>query len=409
MWQSFLMWDGAGWTIATIWIVIGLLAGAASWSRLSGWPARVGGAVSAIFLLLGVFLFVGATAYQLEADRERRSFPMPGSLVDVGGYRIHIYCNGVADAGAPTLIWISGGYGAGMYSYPLQQSWISGGGRACIIDRAGAGWSDPGPSPRSTKQIVVDFERAVAASGENGPFVLVGHSLGGMVAVNWASRSALDILGVVALDPTPQALIASGGHARINGWCGAPDPSTLMLMSMLGIGTLFPGMHPMNSEEWLTHNQSLENVRPILKYFESRPRAIAIAMDGFRNSCNGGFEEIRSPGALGDLPVLAIVQSFEPTAEARRHAEEWSGVQDEQDWQNYIRASEASRDEYPAFSTNGALILLPKDFGHNFPIENPEYTIERIQEFVAALETGQAVSEDKIDSSAPAGAKHEQQ
>lgn len=385
MLQKLLMWEAFG----IVFPLLLLIASAFFWRssmKAGGVIARRLGLTGSIGLgLVSAALLIGAIAYKFEASRERQSFPMPGVLVDVGGYRIHVYCEGEAAQGHPTLVWISGGYGAGLYSFHLQQAWTARGGRSCIIDRAGTGWSELGPEPRSIKQTSIEFEKAMSGAEEKGPFVLVGHSLGGIVAANWAARSQLDISAIVALDPTPQAMIAAGGHARSGGWCGAPDPSLRMALSLFGAGTLFPSLHPMNSQGWKDRNKSLEPVRQILKYFESRPRTMVVSANGFENVCNGGYEEIRTPGALGDLPVLAIVQSFSPDAQQRENAERWSGIRDDKDWENYVAIQKASQQEYPGFSSRGQLILLPPDFGHNFPIEQPDYTIEQVRGFVETL------------------------
>ena len=122
--------------------------------------------------------------------------PPPGRLVDVGGYRLHIYCQG---HGSPTVIMDSGLGGSSLEWEPVQQR-ISKYTRACWYDRAGYGWSDPGPSPRDSEQITSELRTLLRNADIPGPYVLVGHSFGGYIAQLFAKRFPTLTAGVVLVD-----------------------------------------------------------------------------------------------------------------------------------------------------------------------------------------------------------------
>ena len=100
----------------------------------------------------------------------------PGRMVDVGGRKVHIHCTG---SGRPTVV-LEGGGGAHAIDWALVQPQVAGSTRICSYDRAGLGWSDRGPAYETVEQMVSDLHNLLRAADENGPFVLVGASIGGI-------------------------------------------------------------------------------------------------------------------------------------------------------------------------------------------------------------------------------------
>lgn len=119
-----------------------------------------------------------------------------GRMVDLGGYRLHIDCAG---KGNPTVV-LSAGGGAFSTDWALVQLKVAAYTRVCSYDRSGAAWSDLGPKPRTMDQEVFDLHRLLAAAGEHGPYVVVGQSLGGMIARIFAERYPREVVGVVLVD-----------------------------------------------------------------------------------------------------------------------------------------------------------------------------------------------------------------
>lgn len=143
------------------------------------------------------------TAALKPVDMSRPSVPdwtlRPGRLVDVGGYRLNIYCMG---RGAPTTVLFSGG-GWGAIAFSNIQPALSEHGRVCSFDRAGAGFSDLGPLTPDPGQGAREASILLDRAGEKGPFVLAGWSLGGMEARQFAADHPERVAGLVMIDGSP--------------------------------------------------------------------------------------------------------------------------------------------------------------------------------------------------------------
>ncbi len=151
-----------------------------------------------VLVAIVALLIAGGAVYQaIGSSIDSRRYPPPGRLIEVGSHRLHIHCAG---KGGPTVVLEAGGYGAW-----LQWAWVQPGvaqfARACAYDRAGLGWSDPAPGPR-TASVEAEELRALLTNGhEPGPYVLVASSYGALVARAFAARYADRVAGMVLVDP----------------------------------------------------------------------------------------------------------------------------------------------------------------------------------------------------------------
>src|SRR5215213_5857090 len=153
------------------------------------------------------FLAVAAIggAYQtVGAAADARAYPMPGQLVDVGGHRLHLNCTG---SGSPTVLLQPG---AGEMS--SNMGWIAPAvarnTRVCVYDRAGRGWSEPAYTPQDGTQIATDLHTLLQRGHVPGPYVLAGHSFGGLYALTFAARYPDEVAGMVLVDSTDRASAA---------------------------------------------------------------------------------------------------------------------------------------------------------------------------------------------------------
>ncbi len=143
--------------------------------------------------VLNTILILGATVSVMASPNTP---PPIGNMVDLGGHRLHVNCSG---KGTPTVV-VENGLGDFSFDWALVQTRVEKFTRICTYDRAGYAWSDPGPKPRTFAQINLELHDALAKLGENGPFVLVGHSYGGPVIRNFALSYPADVAGMVQVD-----------------------------------------------------------------------------------------------------------------------------------------------------------------------------------------------------------------
>src|SRR5580704_10719760 len=151
------------------------------------------------------------------------SEPKPlGKLVNLGGHRLHLNCTG---KGGPTVV-VENGLGDFSFDWVLVQSRVSHFTRICTYDRAGYAWSDPGPKPRTFSQVNLELRDALSKLGEQGPFVLVGHSYGGPVVRNFATTYAHEVAGIVLVDASFEGQrVGIGGKAMMRLGDGAKGRS----------------------------------------------------------------------------------------------------------------------------------------------------------------------------------------
>jgi pimeloyl-ACP methyl ester carboxylesterase len=135
--------------------------------------------------------------------------PAPlGKMVDLGGYRIHLYCTG---SGKQTVV-LSPGGGDFSFAWYLVQRQLQRSTRVCSYDRAGSAWSDPGPQPLTLRQEAYELELALKLSGERAPYILAGHSIGGLVVRTFAEGYPDETAGMVLVDaPSPDGTMGYYG------------------------------------------------------------------------------------------------------------------------------------------------------------------------------------------------------
>src|SRR3989442_1694958 len=136
----------------------------------------------------------------------------PGRLVDVGGWRLHLNCSGRANPSQPTVI-LEAGIGDFSAEWMLVQPGVAAFTRVCSYDRAGDGWSDVGPHPRTMRQIVFELQTLLERAGERPPYVLVGHSYGGWLVRLYQVTYPSQVAGIVLVEAggdNPVRLLGDG-------------------------------------------------------------------------------------------------------------------------------------------------------------------------------------------------------
>ena len=157
---------------------------------------RIGKALLWSVVVLLALAILGAIYQSIATKRAERAYPPPGEMVDVGSYSLHINCVG---QGSPTVV-LDSGWGDFSAPWVRVQQEVSSATRVCAYDRAGMGWSEMGPEPRDAKQITSELQTLLKGDGIEGPYVLVGHSLGGISMQTYAHRYPDQVAGVVLVD-----------------------------------------------------------------------------------------------------------------------------------------------------------------------------------------------------------------
>src|SRR5918996_2959736 len=223
--------------------------------------------VMAIMALVAV-----AGGYETVSGALDEDFPRPGQLIDVGGHSLHLNCSG---SGSPTVILEPG---AGGMSSDL--AWIAPAvareTRVCVYDRAGRGWSEPADSPQDGAQIATDLHTLLQRGHVPGPYVLAGHSFGGLYVLIFAARNPDEVAGMVLVDSTDRASAAKPVAAS----AGAGDSYDLIdrgsalvsTSARLGLGRLyskfdFGSLPPQSRDEVRANLETVSNLRSTVEEY----------------------------------------------------------------------------------------------------------------------------------------------
>ncbi|MEI6241956.1 MAG: alpha/beta hydrolase [Chlamydiota bacterium] len=178
---------------------------------------------------------------------EKRYLP-PGEMVDVGGYKLHIHCIG---KGVPTVV-LESGLGVNSLGWCLVQPEIAKFAKVCSYDRAGYGWSEKSPHPRTSEQMVLELHTLLQKAKIPPPYILVGHSLGGMNVQLYASRYRNEVCGLILVDSCHEKILEAFSRIpKWKFWIANCNPLPI-LFTRLGIQRL------------LLHSSNIKNAFPML-------------------------------------------------------------------------------------------------------------------------------------------------
>jgi pimeloyl-ACP methyl ester carboxylesterase len=368
------------WSGLLIAILVGglgcLVVRLAHWLALR-WIRLIGYAIYGLAALLAIGSVVGMVRSASASSR----YPPMGKLVDVGGYRMNILAEGDA-RGGPTLVWISGGHDTGIALYHLHKV-MRNETRSILFDRPGTGWSDTGPFPRTTAREAEELDTLLTKAGERGPFILLGHSYGGLLAANYARRHPERTAAVVLLDATPPDVffyLPSG-----QGW---DIPAGLVRagrregwMKLFGVWKYPYGGTPTGNADLDRQNrENNERQADILGQLEavrSRPDAGWTSASIFSESFDAKSvsEYVVYDGELGNLPVY-VVHPADPGPP--EYFVQWLGVRGKE-LDRTMNFLQHARNRYLSTSTRSVLIHTPAGTGHNYPFETPDFVLDVVR------------------------------
>lgn len=312
-------------------------------------------------------LIVLGICYQyIGAWIDTRTYPPQGTLVDVGGYRLHITSMG---EGTPTVV-LDSGLGHTSLVWSLVQPEVATFTRVCSYDRAGYGWSDAGPVPRTSQQIVKELHTVLHTANIPGPYVLVGHSFGGLNMYVYAIEYPEEVAGLVLIDAVSKDV--QTGNAEEFHWFIVINRIKFRLQAFinrLGLFRLFILLRGPYAA--MTFVQQLPETaqRPLLSSF-MRQTFQAAALESI--SMQEGVRLVNATKREGTpltIPLTVIAHGIPDMFSGRMSEREVQIA--EHHWQK-LQAALAT------LSTQGTFIVAEKS-GHKVHIDQPELVIDAIR------------------------------
>jgi pimeloyl-ACP methyl ester carboxylesterase len=261
------------------------------------------------WLLVPVFVSlavasVAATVENVQIQREQAATPAPGRSYSVDGRRMHLDCHG---QGGPTVV-LFNGMGEISSSWGRISQPVSNATRVCAYDRAGQAWSDDAPAPQDGIQAAADLHVVLAEAGEQGPYVLAGHSIGGLYAMSYAKAYPDQVAGMVLLDSTSPEQFTTvpaypGQYAMLQ-----RTYSLLASSSRLGTGHLTAGTSQTDAYG--------DRVRTM----SSMPREARNIRDEL-STLPATMDEAQRLTSLHDAPLVVVTASESLTGEGWRAAQ----------------------------------------------------------------------------------------
>ncbi len=339
----------------------------------------VGGAVL-LFLLVGLTWVLGSRA----KARLAAKYPPPGQMVDIAcperrrrsGYRLHIRCEGEGRPGTPTVV-LEAPNGESSLIWAAVQPEVAKFARVCAYDRAGLGWSERGPKPRTIAVITDELAALLAGAGVAPPYVLVGNSIGGMYARTYAHRHPDQVVGMVLVDATheEQTMRFPASLQRVQ-----RQSQKMMVFGM----RLFAKLNAIGLLALLAERGNIKWPTPL-------PANVREAYVGLACSGAKSFEAIADETAaaegnmaavaaariatLGDIPLVVLSAGLSPISAG-------SGISASDVEQFKVLAPQLQA-ELAALSPRGRQSVAEKS-GHYIQVDQPELVVAAIRDVVEA-------------------------
>jgi pimeloyl-ACP methyl ester carboxylesterase len=295
-------------------------------SRVLRWLLR--GLLVVLIIVVGLVV-MGALYQTLATARDARRYPPSGRLIDVGGYKLHLLCEGT---GSPTVVLDAANQGT-VSNWIWIQSELAAGTRVCAYDRAGLGWSDLAPETQDATANAQALHVLLERAGESPPYVLVGHSLGGLYARMFAELYKEEVAGLVLIEGTHPNTFRTLGQPDV--MPNAPDAgmmdagptvSRLGLLRLMGFPPTDPDLpEPQRSElqaylastkwaelikrQYHVFPDLLAELRPLYAAHSLGSIPVAIVLSGNGDGGNPSLAELfAEEAALSDVHQTTLIE-----------------------------------------------------------------------------------------------------
>ena len=339
---------------------------------------KIGGVLAFSAISLPV---IGLLYQRMAERRDARKFPPPGKLVDIGGYRLHLY-EMRANKPGPTVV-LEAGLGSSCLDWCKVQPEVAKFARAVSYDRAGSGWSDAGPAPRTSKQIALELHTLLTRADIPGPYILVAHSFGGLNIRLFADMYPQEVAGMVFVDTSHEDQNAIPALSAAS----SKDERLIPLLSMtasFGLLRLLvaTGQTPLKQMRYPA------DIVPQVKSLWSQTRTMhmnALELDSFEESAAQVRASRASRHSYGTLPLYVLSQSMKTSFKSPEEQQIQEG------WQELQR-------DLASLSTHSTHIVTD-DSSHYIQLDQPELVIAAIQTVAqAANEQARAQGQEYVQT-----------
>lgn len=282
----------------------------------------------------------------------------PGQRIDVGGYKLHINCLGER-ANAPVVVLDAGVGGFSLEWTPVQEA-LAKHTKVCAYDRAGYGWSDMGPLPRTTARISGELHELLHGAGLKPPYILIGHSFGGYSIQHFARTYSDEVAGLVFVESShPEQLERLPSKERKPRQTTIPGGRSVYIMQQARLHPNYP-----EGKEAL----ALELLRSWKTSLTVREEMLSFSLSA---------RQVRQAGSLPHVPVVVLTRGLRvwPHTEHGDALETtWMQLQDEL-----------------AHLTPGAIHLIAEHSGHSIHMDEPGVVVTAVNTMMNRMD-GNAVA-----------------
>jgi pimeloyl-ACP methyl ester carboxylesterase len=325
-------------------LIAGITAAAGKDQLTSGMLRAFRYLLAAGLIAVIVIAAIGATYEARSRNHDLRTYHPPGKLVDIGGYKLHLYCSG---SGSPTVI-LDYGLEGSYLDWRRVQPEVARFTRVCSYDRAGYGWSQSSPKPRIPSAMMEELHSLLVAAGEKPPYVVVGHSYGGFDALMYAHQYRKEVAGVVLVDSShPDELLKFRWKRRF--W---------LLLNQLTMPLGLPRWR-----RWCGDDST--EIGMLKRAFSCQahvPRTGYAQFAAFYQSA----VETRNLGPLGSMPLVVVSRDPRHNPDSGLDGERWRKFQQ----------------ELTQLSSNSTHVFA-EGSGHDVPGQRPDVVVEAIRKLIA--------------------------
>lgn len=298
---------------------------------------------SLIQLVVLVFTSIGPVLAANQTS-DSAEYPPPGKMINVGAHRLHLHCTG---HGTPAVI-MDAGLGGNSVDWIQVQPALALGTRVCTYDRAGNGWSESGPLPRTSERIALELHALLKNSDVPPPYVLVGHSFGGYNMRMFANRYPGETAGLVLVDASHE------------------DQYDRFREKGIGLNTAPRGRFILRSAPQVPAGMPVE-ARAVSQALLSRSKAL-LAVQAELSAFVDSAQQVRLASDLPDVPLVVITRGMRLFPKTQR------GDRMERVWQEL-------QDDLVHLTSHGSQVIAERS-GHYVHLDEPGVVINGIKEVV---------------------------